>query len=139
VNGVDEISNRIKATAPKVAAVLQGIHSRSPLARVFVLNYPAIFPETGFGCYPQMPIAWNDVPYLRSKEQELNQTLATQSAANNARLVGWYAASIGHDACKGSSTRWVEPLVPGDAAAPLHPNLSGMQGAASVLLTAVRS
>jgi GDSL-like Lipase/Acylhydrolase family len=139
VNGVDEISNRIKATAPKVAAVLQGIHARSPLARVFVLNYPAIFQETGYGCYPQMPIAFNDVPYLRSKEQELNQMLATQAAANNARLVGWYAASIGHDACKSSSVRWVEPLVPGNAAAPLHPNLSGMQGAATVLVSAVKS
>jgi GDSL-like Lipase/Acylhydrolase family len=138
VNGVDEISNRIKATAPKVAAVLQGIHARSPLARVFVLNYPAIFPETGYGCYPQMPIAFNDVPYLRSKEQELNQMLATQAAGNNARLVGWYTASIGHDACKSSSVRWVEPLVPGNTAAPLHPNPNGMQGAANVLVSAVR-
>src|SRR6266511_3806354 len=30
--GVDQIHNRIVATAPKVAAVLQGIHSRAPAA-----------------------------------------------------------------------------------------------------------
>src|SRR3954452_4353419 len=36
----DQISQRIAATAPKVASVLQGIHSRSPQARVFVVNYP---------------------------------------------------------------------------------------------------
>jgi hypothetical protein len=134
--GVDQISQRIQATAPKVAAVLQGIHSRSPSARVFVVNYPAIFPETGSGCWPQMPISFSDTPYLRAKEQELNQMLATQAAANGATLVSWYAASIGHDACKSSSVRWVEPLVPGNSAAPIHPNLAGMTGAASVLVAA---
>jgi hypothetical protein len=135
--GVDQIHNRIVATAPKVAAVLQGIHSRSPSARVFVVNYPAIFPETGYGCWPQMPIGYQDVPYLRAKEQELNQMLATQAAANGASLVSWYSASIGHDACKSSSVRWDEPLVPGNSAAPIHPNLAGMTGAAGVLVAAV--
>jgi len=131
--GKDQVAERIAATAPKVAAVLQGIHSRSPAAKVFVVNYAAIFPETGFGCWPQMPIGFGDVPYLRAKEKELNAMLATQAAANGATLVNWYNASIGHDACKGSSTRWVEPVVPTNPAAPIHPNLAGMTGAASVL------
>ncbi|HSS04859.1 MAG TPA: SGNH/GDSL hydrolase family protein [Solirubrobacterales bacterium] len=131
--GKDQIAERIAATAPKVAAVLQGIHARSPAAKVFVVNYAAIFPETGFGCWPQMPIGFGDVPYLRSKEKELNAMLATQAAANGATLVNWYNASIGHDACKGSSTRWVEPVVPTNPAAPIHPNERGMQGAAGIL------
>lgn len=131
--GKDQIAERIAATAPKVAAVLQGIHSRSPSAKVFVVNYAAIFPETGFGCWPQMPMGFGDVPYLRAKEQELNAMLATQAAANGATLVNWYKASIGHDACKGASTRWVEPVVPTNPAAPVHPNLAGMTGAAGIL------
>lgn len=134
--GVDQLKARIEATAPKVAAVLQGIHARSPAAKIYVVNYPAIFPETGFGCWPQMPIGFSDVPYLRSTEQRLDAMLATQAAANGATLVNWYNASIGHDACKGSSTRWVEPLVPGELAAPLHPNQAGMTGAANALLAA---
>jgi hypothetical protein len=134
--GVDQLKARIEATAPKVAAVLQGIHLRSPSAKIYVVNYPAIFPETGYGCWPQMPIGFQDVPYLRSTEQRLNSMLATQAAANGATVVSWYNASIGHDACKSSSTRWVEPLVPGEAAAPIHPNLAGMQGAAAALLAA---
>jgi GDSL-like Lipase/Acylhydrolase family len=136
--GVDQLKARIEATAPKVAAVLQGIHTRSPLAKIYVLNYPAIFPESGYGCWPQMPIGFLDVPYLRSTEQRLNSMLATQAAANGATLVNWYAASIGHDACKGSSTRWVEPLVPTNAAAPIHPNKAGMVGGANALLAAVK-
>jgi hypothetical protein len=100
---------------------------------VFVVNYAAIFPESGYGCWPQMPIGFGDVPYLRSKEKELNAMLATQAAANGATLANWYNASIGHDACKGSSTRWVEPVIPTNPAAPVHPNERGMQGAATIL------
>ena len=38
--GHDQLAERIENAAPKVAAVLQGIHARSPNARVFVVNYP---------------------------------------------------------------------------------------------------
>jgi hypothetical protein len=136
--GNDQLKARIEATAPKVAAVLQGIHTRSPGAKIYVVNYPAIFPETGSGCWPQMPLGFQDVPYLRSTEQRLNSMLATQAAANGATLVNWYGASIGHDACKGTSTRWVEPLVPGTLAAPIHPNKQGMAGGAATLVAAVK-
>jgi lysophospholipase L1-like esterase len=135
--GKDQIAERIAATAPKVDAVLDGIAERSPSAEVFVVNYAAIFPETGFGCWPQMPIGFGDVPYLRAKQKELNAMLATQAASNGATVVDWYKASIGHDACKGSSTRWVEPVVPSNPAAPIHPNKAGMQGAANALVAAV--
>jgi len=135
--GQDEISDRIDETAPKVDAVLDGIEVKAPAAEVFVVNYPAIFPETGFGCWPQMPIGFGDVPYLRAKQKELNAMLAGEAAAHGATLVDWYQASIGHDACKGSSTRWVEPVVPSNPAAPIHPNKAGMQGAAAVLVAAV--
>jgi lysophospholipase L1-like esterase len=136
--GHDQLAERIEATAPKVAAVLQGIHARSPKARVYVLNYPAIFPETGNGCWPQMPVSFSDAPYLRATEQRLDAMIATQAAANGATLVNWYNASIGHDACKSSSVRWVEPLVPNNPAAPIHPNQSGMQGGANLLVAAAK-
>ncbi len=137
VNGRDEISERIKATAPKIAAVLQGIRARSATARIFVVNYLPIFPETGVGCWPQMPIAWNDVSYLRAKQRELNAMLATQAGANGASLIDAYTAGIGRDACKSPTVRWVEPIVPATAAAPVHPNLRGMQGTAAVVAARV--
>jgi hypothetical protein len=133
VNGVDTISQRINQTAPLIDGVLDGIRARSPQARTFVVNYPAIFPETGSGCFPQMPVSFSDVGYLRNKQRELNNMLASQAAANGARLVNWYQASIGHDACKNSSTRWVEPIVPGNWAASVHPNRNGMTGAATAV------
>ena len=134
--GSDEISGRIAETAPKVAAVLQGIHARSPDARVLVVNYPSIFPDEGPGCWPQMPVADGDVAWLREKQKELNQMLADQAAANGASLVDWYAASIGHDACQPPGIKWVEGPVPMNAAAPVHPNLLGMLGASDLVVAA---
>ena len=136
VNGRDEISERIAATAPKIAAVLQGIAARAPRAKTYVVNYLPIFPDSGPGCWPQIPVADADVPYLRAKEKELNAMLAEQAAANRARLVDAYSAGIGHDACQLPLIRWVEPAVPANAAAPFHPNLFGMEGTARALLAA---
>jgi lysophospholipase L1-like esterase len=130
----DEISRRIAETAPKVDAVLEGIRARSRVARVLVLNYSAILPHSGSGCWPRMPITPRDVAWLRSKHVELNAMLATQAAANGAVLVDVYGASVGRDACASSGTRWVEPYVPANAAAPLHPNLRGMQAMAAMVV-----
>ncbi|HEY7076124.1 MAG TPA: SGNH/GDSL hydrolase family protein [Solirubrobacteraceae bacterium] len=136
--GVDQISARIAAAAPKVAAVLDGIHARSPGATVLLVDYAAILPETGLGCWPQVPFAWADVPYLRAKEKELNAMLATQAGLHGAELVDDYTAGIGHDACKSPSVRWVEPLVPATAAAPFHPNARGEAGVAAAVVAAAR-
>jgi hypothetical protein len=138
VNGQDEISGRIQATAPKVDAVLDGIRSRSPSAKILVVNYAAILPDQGPGCWPVVPISDGDVPYVRAKQKELNQMLADQAAANGATLVDWYTASIGHDACQPPGIKWVEGAVPTNAAAPVHPNLLGMLGAADLVVAAAR-
>jgi lysophospholipase L1-like esterase len=138
-DGRDEISERIQATAPLVAAVLQGIKDRSPSARIFVANYAAILPHSGPGCWPQMPITEGDVPYLRAKQVELNTMVATEGAAAGAELIDWYGASVGHDACQPPAIRWVEPAVPANAAAPVHPNLGGMMGASELLTAALGS
>jgi lysophospholipase L1-like esterase len=137
VNGDDTIADRIFATAPKVGAVLQGIRDRSPKAKVFVLGYLDILPDSGVGCYPQMPITNGDVPFLRDKEKQLNAMLEFVTAANNDIYVDTYAQSIGRDACQLPTVRWVEPVVPVNPAAPIHPNGAGMQASATMLLAAM--
>ncbi len=139
VNGHDELSDRIDRTAPKVAAVLQGIHQRAPNAHIYVVPYLAILPESGPGCWPQLPITPDDVPYLRGVEKNLNAMLATQAGANGAKFVDAYTASIGHDACQIPGFRWVEPAVPASPAAPVHPNLFGMQGYAAAVLARINA
>ena len=135
--GTDELSRRIAATAPKVAAAVAEARRRSPQARIFVLGYPAILPEVGPGCAPLLPVAPDDVPYLRDKQKELNAMLATQAVAAGAIYVDVYTPSIGHDACQLPGVRWVEPLVPLSPAAPVHPNALGMYAMATVLARAM--
>jgi hypothetical protein len=123
--GTDQLVAAIDAAAPKVAAVLQGIESRAPDAQVLVVGYPDLLPVTGHGCWPLVPFAFGDVPYLRGIEVDLNQMLARTAAANGATFVDTYQPTIGHDACTGASTKDVESLVPTSLAYPFHPNQRG--------------
>lgn len=123
--GTDQLVKAINQTAPKVAAVLKAIHRRAPHARVLLVGYPVILPNSGSGCWPLVPIAYGDVPYLRGIEQDLNKMLASQAAANSARFVNTYTDSIGHDVCQSPDKQWVEGLVPTAPAAPFHPDRAG--------------
>ncbi len=135
--GTDKLLAKINATAPKVAADLQRIHADAPNARVFLVGYPAILPNSGNGCWPLVPIAFGDVPYLRAVEKALNSMLASVAAANHATFVDTYTASIGHDVCQAPGTKWVEGLIPTSPAAPFHPNRLGEQGMARQVLAAL--
>ncbi|HEX2274521.1 MAG TPA: SGNH/GDSL hydrolase family protein [Acidimicrobiales bacterium] len=137
-NGTDELSRRIDRTAPKVAAVLVEIRRRSPSATVFVVGYPSIVPDGGYGCWPSLPLAFDDVPYLRAKHKELNGMLAAEAAAAGAVYVDTYTPSIGRDACAPPLQRWVEPLVPLSPAAPVHPNARGMEAMAAEVAAEIR-
>ncbi|NUU20426.1 MAG: SGNH/GDSL hydrolase family protein [Streptomycetaceae bacterium] len=130
--GTDQLLQRIQATAPKIAAAVQAIRERSPQAEVLLLGYPAILPDTGYGCWPKVPIAYNDVPYLRSTQKALNSMIARQAGANGAAYVDVYKPSIGHDACQSSSKRWVEGL----STPMFHPNAAGHAAMAAVVKTA---
>lgn len=137
--GVDQLQARIVAATPKVTAVLRAVRQAAPGARVVVLGYPAILPDSGYGCWPVVPIAYQDVPYLRGVEKSLNAMLASAASANGATYADVYTPSIGRDACKSSGTRWVEGLVPQNSAAPFHPNARGQQGMATALLAKLNS
>jgi hypothetical protein len=135
--GTDQLLAKINATAPKVAADLQRIHADAPNARLFLVGYPAILPNSGNGCWPLVPIAFGDVPYLRGVEKALNSMLASVAAANHTTFVDTYTASIGHDVCQAPGTKWVEGLIPTSPAAPFHPNQLGEQGMARQVLAAL--
>jgi len=135
--GTDKLRAKINAAAPKVAADIHAIHTDAPNARVFVVGYPVILPNSGSGCWPVVPIAFGDVPYLRGVEKALNAMLAAVAAANNATFVDTYTASIGHDVCQDPGTKWVEGLIPTSPAAPFHPNQLGEQGMARQVLAAL--
>jgi hypothetical protein len=137
--GVDQLAAVISATAPKVAAVITGIRARAASdAKIFVMGYPALLPATGTGCWPQMPLTTTDVPYLRQVALELNGMLRSVATANGATYVDTYTSSLPFNACTPAATRYVEPLIPGNAAAPVHPNARGMAHDAALLEAAMQ-
>ncbi|MGD9528054.1 MAG: GDSL-type esterase/lipase family protein, partial [Pseudonocardia sp.] len=109
----------------------------APQARVLLVGYPALLPDTGPGCFPVVPFSAGDVDYLRGVEKKLNAMLAEQAAAAGADYVDTYTPSIGHDMCAAHGTRWVEGLIPTSPAAPAHPNAAGMRGMADAVLGAL--
>ena len=135
--GTDALIAKINATAPRVAAVLQGIRLRAPDAQVLLVGYPDILPNAGHGCFPMVPLATGDVPYLRGLEVRLNQMLAGVAAANGATFVDTYQPTIGHDACRSASVKDVEGLIPTSPAEPFHPNRHGEQAMARQVLAAL--
>jgi hypothetical protein len=123
--GSDRLSAQIQATAPKIAAVIDGIRTRSPLARIVVVGYPDVLPRTGNGCYPLVPLSPDDVRYFDGLIVQTNEMLAATSIANGAEFADTYLDSVGHDVCTLPPTRWFEGLVPTAPAFPLHPNALG--------------
>lgn len=136
--GTDIYAERIDAAAPELAAVLQGIAERSPDATVVLVGYLRILPPTT-GCFPLVPIARGDVPYLDGIQRQLTEMMAEQADEHGALFVNPYAISLGHDVCAGPLTRWVEGLVPNRPAFPVHPNASGMQAVSDLVLGALTS
>jgi len=132
-----KFSAAITADAPNIGATIAQIHIRSPQAKVFVVGYPDILPQTG-GCYPQVPLTDGDITYANGVETQLNTVLQQQAQANNATYVNIYTPSIGHDACRPESVRWVEPPVVGRLnATPIHPNAAGQAATAKTVEAAI--
>lgn len=136
-DGGDELVRRIDATAPKISAALDAVADRSPDARVLLVGYPAILPDTGPGCFPLVPFSAGDVAYLRDVEKRLNAMLEDRAAGAGVEYVDTYGPTIGHDVCQPPGTKRVEGLVPTAPAAPVHPNALGMAAMAAAVVDTV--
>ncbi|WP_433447654.1 SGNH/GDSL hydrolase family protein [Streptomyces sp. CA-142005] len=133
-SGYDQLALAIAQAAPKVDRVLRAVHARAPHARVVVVGYPDLLPDDGSGCFPQVPFAQKDFPYLRDTEKRLNLMLRLVAGVNRAEYVDTYGPTVGHDMCKAPADRWIEPLQPAAPAAPAHPNAKGEQAMAQAVL-----
>lgn len=132
-SGSDELTGRIEGTASKISDAIDEVRSRSANARVAVVGYPAILPDTGPGCYPIVPFSPGDTAYLRETTKKLNAMLAEQAANAGVDFVDTYTPTIGHDVCQLPGKKWIEGLVPTSPAAPVHPNVQGERAMAAAL------
>lgn len=128
--GVDRISEKVKAALPKVVAAVEGARERSPEADIYLVNYLESVPDNGKACYPFIPVSQRDMKWFSAKFKEMNAMLATAAEQSGAGLIDIYSPTIGHNACTGPTTRYVEltgvsanPV--GTVGVPMHPNQSG--------------
>jgi hypothetical protein len=133
-----KLAEKIVEDAPVVGAMLHQVQTISPSAKVFVVGYPDILPQSG-NCWPTVPLTTGDTAYLNGVEEELNAMLSSEAAANGDTYVNTYTPSIGHDACKSLSVRYVEPVLPESDAFSVHPNERGMEADASEVEAAMRA
>jgi len=132
--GTDQLAANVRNTAPKIDQVLRAVHKEAPRARVVVVGYPDLLPDNGVGCFPAVPFAAGDFPYLRDTEKRLNAMLEDEALLNGASYVDTYGPTVGHDMCQAPGVRWIEPLVPAAPAGPAHPNALGEQAMAAAVL-----
>ncbi|MGY1753548.1 SGNH/GDSL hydrolase family protein [Blastococcus sp. SYSU D01042] len=124
-------------TYPSLVQVLKAVRARAPHAEIAILGYPSILPATG-GCFPLMPVAVGDVPYLRGVQATLNDAVRRAANAAGVTYVDLSRASEGHDACQPVGVRWVEPVLAGTNPVIVHPNALGSSRMAGEALAALR-
>lgn len=125
------------STYPSLVKALQAVRARSPKAKIGILGYPQIMPAT-VGCFPQMPIATGDVPYVYELQATLNDAIRRAAAATGTTYVNLSAISTGHDACRPIGVRWVEPVLLGTNPVIVHPNALGESEMAAQAMTVLR-
>ncbi|HEU5271332.1 MAG TPA: SGNH/GDSL hydrolase family protein [Jatrophihabitans sp.] len=111
-------------TYPALVNALNAVRAKAPSARVAILGYPWIMPPTG-GCFPVMPVATGDVPYVRGIQATLNDAVRRAAAATGVSYIDFSTVSEGHDACQPIGVRWIEPALAGTNPVIVHPNALG--------------
>jgi lysophospholipase L1-like esterase len=131
----DTLVNRISAAAPRLAAVLQQIHTQAPHARVLVVGYPSVLPADQWDCLGRQPVTVGDIHWLHGILDQLDAMLSSTATANGATYVDTETPTQGHDIC--SNDPWIEGAIPGSPAVPFHPNATGEQAMATAVLNAL--
>lgn len=135
-DGTDAIARILRGERKQLVTVLRTIHERAPQARVFVIGYPAIFPEKGH-CPDRLTLAKGDVSYARETLRLLNRQLELAAQKADAEYVDVYAATRGHDIC--SDDPWIQgPKSEVGVALAFHPRAQEQRAVADLLLRRLR-
>ncbi len=123
------------AIGDQVAATLESVQEKAPDARVLLVGYPQLVPESG--TCPELPLAAGDYPYVRSMMELLDDELRRAADTAGVTFVDVLGASAGHDICAGDQA-WVNggTTVVGVAAG-YHPLARGQRAVADLVLAAL--
>lgn len=131
-----------------IGAVLRDVRVRAPQARILLLGYPRLFPEspnksctTGF---PGVEFAVDEMTAVNRLVSDLNATLQSQAAASGtgASFVDVGETFDGHDACAADNDRWInllrDPRLSTSRNESFHPTPAGQAAFAQRVLACQR-
>ena len=130
---------RTEATLDRIrsnlADVVAGVRERSPKARVLLVGYPQIVPESG-SC-DDLPLAEGDYAFAREVNEDLNDAVQEAARDTDAEYVDVWGPSEGHDIC--GDEPWINGRVTSaDRALAYHPLAVEQQAVAELLLDVLR-
>jgi lysophospholipase L1-like esterase len=128
----DRLKRTIRRIEPRVRRVVEDIRERAPEARVLLVGYPKLLPDTGV-CPRRLPLARGDYGYARHINRRLTRAVRNAGTAAGAEYLNLFRASMGHDICSD------EPWIAGirgvrHMAMGLHPYPSEQRAVADLIL-----
>jgi lysophospholipase L1-like esterase len=132
----DRLIKSIDDAQPAIRSTLLAVKQRAPQARVILVGYPDLVPTDATRCAPGVdrPLATGDIPWLYGINRYVNQTWARTAAAAGVEYVDTFTPGHGHDACQAVGTRWIEGVTNVTNGGPIHPNGTGMQAFANLVV-----
>lgn len=112
-----KVERQLGKLPTRMVAAIEAVQERAPEARVVVVGYPAVFPESG--TCDLLPLARGDYPYARELVSRINDGLADAADQAGVAYVDVWAATDGHDIC--AADPWIAGLVPAQAGLEYHP------------------
>ncbi len=125
---VDEVLPR---TAQAVQELFAAIDEAAPGARVVVVGYPYLLPDSGT-CPELVPLAAGDYPLVNEATRRLSGVLRDAAAQQGFDFVDVQGPSRGHDIC--SDEPWINgQQVAEDGTIPFHPFAAEQQAVAELV------
>ncbi|MBA2954831.1 SGNH/GDSL hydrolase family protein [Nocardioides sp. MAH-18] len=127
----DGVDGTLDRTRDNLVEVVQRVRRRAPDARVLLVGYPQIVPESG--TCPDLPLAAGDYPFVRSVNERLAGAVEHAAEDADADYVDVWTPSAGHDIC--GAEPWINGRVTKlDTALAYHPLAVEQQAVAELVL-----
>lgn len=136
-NGIN-ITASINSLAVAYTAALSRARRLAPHARLIVVGYPQFAPrQVDTACRESMGLTTTDAAYFDGIVVSLNSTIRTRALASGATFIDTWTPSVGHDACKSPSVRWMEPPSTISGLVGDHPNAKFHLKVASLVVNSI--
>lgn len=118
-----------------LAGVVAAVRERSPDARVLLVGYPQIVPESG--TCDDLPLAEGDYAFARQVNEDLSDAVEAAAGDTDAEYVDVWEPSEGHDIC--GDEPWINGRVTSaDRALAYHPLAVEQRAVADLVLERLR-